>query len=154
MLAAGRLVALLAGVGGGALLLFFAGVALRRASAVFLAVAACAAEYGAFLGLQGTTVDRWAPLVAAALLLAAELGSRAAERSQPAPERAVVIRTLLWLLASTAAATALGAGLLAAAGAATGGLRLEAVGIAAAIVAVATPVALVARTRDSSGGRG
>jgi hypothetical protein len=148
VLATSRLVALLVGIGGFAVLLFVAGLVWRRRAPVFLAVAISATEYGAFLGLGAPAVDRWSPLVAAALFLAAELAYRATERSQPAPERAVFLRSLLWLFASAAGAAAVGAGLLAAAAGATGGLGSEALGVAAAIAALATLVALVARTRD------
>jgi hypothetical protein len=113
------------------------------------AVALCGTEYGVFLGLRGT-VDRWAPLVAAALFLGAELGFRATERSASAPAGAVVLRSALWLAAGVAGTAALGAVLLAAAGGAAAGLGLEALGVGAAVLALGLVVTLVARTRDSS----
>jgi hypothetical protein len=150
VLATERLVALVGGIGGLSLVLLSAAVALRAPGLLTWAVAVCGTEYAVFLGLRGGTVDRWAPLVAAALFLAAELGYRTTESSDPAAERSVVLRAMLWLGACVAGVAALGAVLLAAAGGAQAGLGLEALGVAAAVVALALVVVLVARTTDSS----
>jgi hypothetical protein len=149
-LATDRFVALLAGIGGFAALLLVTAFVWRWQAPIFFAVAVCATEYAVYLGLRGPTVDRWSPLVGAALFLAAEAAARATERSQPASERALFLRSLLWLFAAVTGAAALGAGLLAAAGGATAGLGLEALGVAAAIGVLAIPVALIGRTRDSA----
>jgi hypothetical protein len=140
-----RLPALLAGMGAASLLLMGAGVAARAPGAVAWAVALCGAEYGVFLGLRGGTVDRWAPLVAAALFIAAELGFRAVERSAPAPEGLVLVRAVLWLATVVAGTAALGAVLLAAAGGGGAGVGLEALGVAATVAALALVVLVVAR---------
>ena len=131
-------------------LLLAAAVAWRAPAAVAWAVALCGSEYGVFLALRGRSVDRWAPLVAAALFLAAELAFRATESARSAPERAIVLRGGLWLAAGVAGTAALGAVLLAAAGGTPAGVGLEALGVAAAVLTLAVLVGLVARTRDSS----
>jgi hypothetical protein len=133
------------GVGAASLLLLAAGVAVRRPALVGAAVAVCGAEYAVFLGFRGGTVDRWAPLVAAALFVGAELGYRAAEPSNPAPEPDLIVRSILWLVGGVLATTALGPVLLAAAGGAEAGLGLEALGVVAAATALVIVVALVAR---------
>jgi hypothetical protein len=150
VIAADRLVALMAGLGGFSLVLLLAAVGLRSPGLVAWAVAVYGAEYAVFLGFHGATVDRSAPVVAAALLVATELGYRVTEPSDPAPERAVVVRSIGWLFAAMVGAAALGAMLLAAAGAAHAGLALEALGAAAAVLALGFLIALVARTRDST----
>jgi hypothetical protein len=128
-------------------LLLGLGVAARAPAAVAWAVALCGAEYGVFLGLRGGTVDRWAPLVAAALFLAAELGFGAVGQRTPAPEGVLAVRSVLWLATGAGATAALGALLLAAAGGGGAGVGLEAVGVAATVAALAFVVLLVARAR-------
>ena len=113
------------------------------------AIAFGGAGYAVFLGLRGGTVDRWAPLVAAALFLAAELGYRTTEGSDSALERAVLVRSTLWLVAGAVGAAGLGSVLLAASGGVRAGQGLEALGVAAAVGAVAIVVSVVARARRS-----
>jgi hypothetical protein len=145
LLATDRLPAVIAGVGALSLLFFAAALALRSPGLVAWAIALCGAEYAVFLGFR-TTVDRWAPLVAAAVFFAAELAYRVTESSSdPAPERDVVVRSSLWLAGGVLAATALGSVLLAAAGGANAGLGFEALGVAATVAALAVVVAVVAR---------
>ena len=146
MLATDRYVALVAGVGGLALLSLAAAVVARSQVLVAWAVAFGGAEYAVFLALRGDTVDAWAPIVGAALFFAAELGCRATERADAAPEISVVARSMAALFGCVVAVAALGAVLLALAGGAEGGLGLEALGVAAAVVALALLVALAART--------
>jgi hypothetical protein len=134
----------IAAAGGLSFLFFVAALTLRSPGLVAWAVALCGAEYAVFLGFR-TTVDRWAPLVAAAVFLAAELGYRATESSDPAPERDVVLRSSLWLAGGVLATTALGSVLLAAAGGANAGLGFEALGVVATVAALALVVAVVAR---------
>jgi hypothetical protein len=144
LLATDRLQAVIAAAGGLSLLFFVGGVALRSPALVAWAVGLGGAEYAVFLGFR-TTVDRWAPLVAAALFLAAELGCRASESADPAPEGEVVLRGVFWVVGGVLAATALGSILLAAAGGANAGLGFEALGVAATIAALAFLVGVVAR---------
>jgi hypothetical protein len=144
LLATDRLAAVIAGVGAASLLFFLGALAFRSPGLVAWAVALCGAAYALFLGFR-SIVDRWAPLVAGAVLLAAELGFRASEGPEPVAEPDVVIRSVLWLVGSVLAAVALGAILLAAAGGANAGLGFEAFGVAATVAALALLVAVVAR---------
>lgn len=144
MLAADRFVAVVAGVGAAAVLFFAAGVAFRIFGLAAWGVTLCGAEYGVMLGFR-TTVDRWAPIVAATLFVAAELGFRAAESGDPIPDRDVTVRGGLWLAGGALVATALGSILLAAAGGANAGLGLEALGVAATIAVLTFLVGVVAR---------
>jgi hypothetical protein len=144
VLAADRLVAVVAGVGGAALVFFTAGVGFRIPGLAAWGVALCGAEYAVMLGFR-TTVDRWAPIVAAALFVAAELAFRAAESGDSTPDREVAVRSSLWLAGGALLATALGSILLAAAGGANAGLGFEALGVAATVAALAFLVGVVAR---------
>jgi hypothetical protein len=145
LLATDRLPAVIAGIGAASLLFFGGALAFRSPGLVAWAVALCGAEYAVLLAFR-TTVDRWAPLVAGALLLVAELGFRATEPPEPVAERDVVVRGSLWLAGSVLAAVALGSILLAAAGGASAGLGFEALGVAATIAALAFLVGVVARS--------
>jgi hypothetical protein len=146
-LASDRLVPLVAGIGALSALLLVAALVFRSPEVVAWAIAFCGAEYAVFLALRGGTVDRWAPLAAAALFLAAELGYGATEGSDSALEGVLVLRSVLWLVAAAAGAAALGAVLLTASGGASAGLGLEALGVAAAVGALAIVVSVVARAR-------
>ena len=144
LLATDRLPAVIAAAGGLSLVFLAAALALRSPALVAWAIGVGGAEYAVFLGFR-TTVDRWAPLVGAALFLAAELGFRASESADPAPEGDVVLRGAFWLMGGVLAAIAVGSILLAAAGGANAGLGFEALGVAATIAALAFLVAVVAR---------
>ena len=148
-LASDRLVPLVAAIGGFSVLLLVAALAFRSPETVAWAIAFSGAEYAVFLALRGGTVDRWAPLVAAALFGAAELGYRATEGSHSALEGAVVLRSILWLVVAAGGAAALGSILLTASGGARAGLGFEALGVAAAVGALAIVVSVVARARRS-----
>jgi hypothetical protein len=144
VLAADRIVAAVASLGGASLVFFVVGVALRVPGLTAWSVVLCGVEYALVLGFR-TTVDRWAPIVAAALFVAAELGFRCTEPVEPAPDRDVVLRSILWLAGGALVAVAVGSILLAAAGGANAGLGLEAVGVAATVAALAFLVGVVAR---------
>jgi hypothetical protein len=150
VLATERVAVVLAGIGCLALALLALALVTRWPPLVAWAVAACGADYGLYLGLREQVVDRWAPLVAAALFLAAELGFRLVEPREPVPQREVVVRTTFWLAAGILAAATLAAVLLAAAGGGRAGLTLEAVGAAAAVVVVTLVVAVASRATRSS----
>jgi hypothetical protein len=131
-------------VGGTSLLFFAAAVGFRLPALLAWAIALVGAEYAVFLSFR-TTVDRWAPLVAGVVFLAAELGYRAIEPSDPVPERDVVARGALWLVGGVLTAVALGSVLLAAAGGANAGLGFEALGVVATVAALSFLVGVVAR---------
>jgi hypothetical protein len=106
------------------------------------ATALAAAAYAAGLALGDGSVDQWAPLVAAGLVAAAELGEWAIEAARPAQVDAGILRVRAATIAALAAAGA-GAGwlLLLASDAGTGGLAITAAGL----VATAAAMLLVAR---------
>jgi hypothetical protein len=114
-----------------------AGVAGRWSILVQAALSLLLVEYAGFL-LERGEVDARAPLFAAGLLVAGELGYAALE--PPATRRAFA-RGAALLAGLAAAAAALGTLLLAAAAASGGSLAEEIVGFAAA----AATIALVAR---------
>jgi hypothetical protein len=145
VLARSRLLVVLASVGGVSLLAFAAALVFRSPALAAWGLAASGTEYGLFLGFRGGTVDRWAPLVAAAVFLAAELGYRALEPPEPVPERTVVLRGVAWLLGGVLGTTLVGSVLLAASGGGTAGLGLEALGASAAVTALGLVVAVVWR---------
>jgi hypothetical protein len=149
-LAADRVTGIVAALGGLAVLLLALAVTGRWPAMAAWAVAVGGAEYAVFLATREPIVDRWAPLVAGALFVAAELGFRAVEPSAPAVERAAVLRSILWLATGFAGTAAFGAVILAAAGGARAGIGLEVLGAAAAVAALALVVGVVARASDSS----
>jgi hypothetical protein len=109
----------------------------RRESGVVWAIALAAAAYAAALGLAGGPTDPGAPLVAAGLVAAAEVGQWAVELARPAsvapgiaPRRAA---TILLLAAVGAAA---GWALLLVSDAGPGGIALTAAGLVAAAAAM------------------
>jgi hypothetical protein len=142
-----RLVAPIAATGGAAVAFFLLGLAFRWPGGVAFAIAVAGAEYGVFLGFRGGSVDSRAPLVAAALFLAAEVGFRVLDPSSTAAEREVVARGAFWLVGGIVGTAVLGSLLLVAAGGATAGLWLEAIGIAAAVAALAVVVGAVSSSR-------
>jgi len=134
----------MAAVGGMSLLVFAAAVGFRFPALLAWAIVLVGAEYAVFLEFR-STVDRWAPLFAGAVFLAAELGYRAIEPPDPVSERDVVARGVLWLAGEVLTAVALGSVLLAAAGGANAGLGFEALGVLATVAALSFLVVLVAR---------
>jgi hypothetical protein len=122
-----------------------AGVAGHWAVLVQTAFSLLLGEYAAFL-LERGDVDARAPLFAAGLIAAAELGYAALE--PPATTRAL-LRGAALLAVVAAGAAALGVLLLAAAAASGGSLAEEIVGFAAATAAIAlvARLAWTARTR-------
>jgi hypothetical protein len=112
------------GAAGGALMAF--ALATRWRSVFPFGLALVGASYAVFLGVRNGAVDEWAPAVAAALFVAAELGFWSLERSPSRSEGAVLLRRI--------AATG-----------ASGGVGLEAAGVAAAVLAVAAIARLASR---------
>jgi hypothetical protein len=143
--ATNRLGAVIAAVGGASVLFFAAALAWRLPALAAWGVAGCASEYGLFLGFRGGTLDRWAPLVGAALFLAAELGYRAMARNEPEPDRELAVRSVLWLVGYVLGAAIAGAILLDVAGRGHTGLGLEAAGAGAAVAVLAVVAAVVSR---------
>ncbi len=125
-------------VGALAVTLLVLALATRWSPLLACALIAFGGEYAAFLLLSSGAVDARAPVVAAALLVVAELGYWSLERGIPAAPLRVVLRRLAMLLALASASVPVGILVLAASGASLGrGLVLEAAGVAAAAAAVA-----------------
>jgi hypothetical protein len=129
-----------AAAGGGLAVALVAGGLLARVPAFVTAgLVLLGAEYGAVLAIESEPLDRGAPVVAAALFLAAELAWWSLElRTRIAAEAGSYLRRLAFVLGLTIAALALGAGVLALVDAVrVGGLAVELAGAAAAVAAVA-----------------
>lgn len=129
-----------------AALVLAAGLALRVAPAIPVAVALLGAEYVALLGFEGEALDTRAPIVAAALLAVAELGHWSLElRERVADEAGTSLRRVGLLAGLLVGALALGVVLLALAEAVSAaGPVVDLLGAAAAVSALAL-LALAAR---------
>jgi hypothetical protein len=140
-----RLPAVVGGVGtvGGALMAF--AFATRWRNVFPFGIALVGASYGGFLAIRNGAVDRWAPAVAAALFVAAELGYWSLERSPSRSERTVVLRRLAGLVGGTVVTALIGSLVLLIATGAAGGVLLEAAGVAAAVLALAAIARLASR---------
>jgi hypothetical protein len=131
------------GVAGGALMAF---ALFTRWRSVFpVGIALVGASYGAFLAIHNGAVDQWAPAVAAALFVAAELGFWSLERSPSRSERAVLLRRLAGLVGAAVVTALVGSLVLVVATGASGGVPLEAAGVGAAVLAVAAIARLASR---------
>lgn len=124
-------------VGGAAVFLLVVGLALGRTAAVPWAIAGLGVAYAATLG--GDDLDGRVPLYAAGLLVTAELAYWSLQlRAGARDEAGMAIRRVIGLLAAAAVALVAGTLLIAVAHVPLrGGLVVEAVGIAAAIGALA-----------------
>jgi len=132
--------------GAGAVLLLATGFLLRFPAFVPWSLVPLVGEYAAFILLEGR--DPFAPLVAAAVVLVAELGYWGVE-PQALPARRVAVRRAATLVLVAAAAAGVAAFVLGASELALGGgLGLEALGVAAAVGALALLAAL-ARSRPA-----
>ncbi len=113
-------------------------------------LAGVGAGYTVFLSLRTGTVDPRAPIVCAALFAAAELAFWSVEARTGGSERIVVVRRLALVGGGALGAAVLGGLLLVLAASTSGGVGLEAIGVLAAILALALLAALAARARDSA----
>jgi hypothetical protein len=136
-LAADRAGALLGALGGLGVALLVLGAALRLAEALPLGIALVGAEYGLFIALGDETVRLGVPLVAGALIAAAELGYSAVEPPLVRAPLGIKLRRAARLLALVAGGVAVSALVLAAAVADVGGSAgVQLIGLAAAVAAV------------------
>jgi hypothetical protein len=122
------------------------GLVFRWWLAVAWGLALFGAEYALFLRLRPDAVDSRAPLVAAALLVAAELAFGAVAEEGVRYERSLVASEGLTLVGAAFATVLAGGFLLLVAGTANAGVALEAVGALAAVCAVGL-LARIARGR-------
>ncbi len=119
-----------------------AAILARWESGVVWAIALSAGAYAAGLALGSGSPDRWAPLVAAGLVGAAELGQWAIELARPAASEGGISRRRGATVAAVMVAGA-GAGwlMLLVSNAGSGGLELTAAGL----LATAAAMVLVSR---------
>ena len=144
-MASDRLPAVVGGIGAvGGVVIAFA-FATRWRSAFPFGLALVGASYGVFLAVRNGTVDRWAPAVAAALFVAAELGYWSLERSPSRSEGAVLLRRAGGVLGAAVVTALVGTLVLVVATGVAGGIALEAAGVAAAVLAVAAIARLASR---------
>ena len=136
---------ILAALAATGILALLAGAVLRVAEALTAAIALVGAEYAAFLVLDHETLDPAAPLVAVALVLAAELGQTALEPPLVRAGAGLTVRRAARVGLRTAVAAAVALLVLAVSVARIrSGLGVELLGIAAAVAAIGL-VALLAR---------
>jgi len=135
-------------LGGLALSFLAAGLTTRSAAALGWGLAALGGEYAVLFAAQGRALDEAAPVYAAGLVLVAELAFWSVERRIAAwSDPAIAERRLAQLLGVCVGAAAVAALVLVVAAASVGGgLALEAIGVAAAIGALALLGVLVRRT--------
>lgn len=133
------------GVGVVGCLLMALALFTRWKSTLPFGLALVGASYGVFLAIHNGAVDQWAPAVAAALFVAAELGFWSLERSPSHGERVVLLRRLAGLSGGAVVSALAGSLILVIATGASGGVGLEAAGVAAAVLAVAVIARLAAR---------
>jgi hypothetical protein len=131
------------GIAGAGLMAF--ALFTRWRSAFPFGIALVGASYGVFLAIHNGAVDQWAPAVAAALFVAAELGFWSLERSPSRSERAVLLRRVAGLAAAAVVTALVGSLVLVVATGASGGVPLEAAGVGAAVLAVAAIARLASR---------
>jgi hypothetical protein len=118
----------------------------RSETGVVWSIALAAAAYAGALALGPQAVDGWAPLVAAGLVSAGELGQWAVELARPATRDAAIGRRRAATVAVVAAGgAAVGWLMLLAADAGSGSLVLVVAGLAAAAAAIALVARLAPR---------
>jgi hypothetical protein len=103
------------------------------------------ASYGVYVALRNGSVDARAPVIAAALIFVAELGFWSLERAPSRSEGTVLVRRAAALAAGVVLTAFLGSLLLVLTTGVTGGVGLEAAGVAAAVLAVAAIARLASR---------
>jgi hypothetical protein len=130
--AADRVPGVVAAVGCAGCALLAVALMLRRPSVVPVALALVGGAYGVYVSFRGAVVDPRAPLVAAALFLAAETASWSLEPGGARPERSVALRRAVAVAAGAVATGLVGSLVLVAASGRSGGVGLEAAGVAAA----------------------
>ncbi len=145
-----RLSQLVWGVGAAGVALAVIGLVRPWPLVVAAAIAVVGAAYAVAFAVGPRTVDEWAPLVAAGLFLAAELGFWSIEPSAARRERAIVVRRLLFLAVAALGVALIGSVLLYVASSASGGIGLESLGVAAAVAALSIVALLARRARESS----
>jgi hypothetical protein len=149
VVAGDRLSEVVLGVGAFGVLLAGVAIVARLPSVFPVALAAVGASYATFLGLKGGALDRWAPLVAASLLVGAEVGFWALEPGTGRGGGIVVARRVVGLVGGALLTALVAVLVLALTSGVTGGVALEAVGVGAAVLTLAAIALLAMRSRPS-----
>jgi ferric hydroxamate transport system permease protein len=108
------------------------------------------AAYTVYLALRPGTVDPRAPIVAAILFGAAELGFWSLEPHAARNERVVIARRLALIVGTALGAALLASVVLVVASSASGGVLLEAIGMVAAVATLAVVALLAWRSGNST----
>jgi hypothetical protein len=139
MVRADRLSGVVGGIGLAAVIFLAAALAGRFEGLLPWALVLAGAAYAAFLVIRGSTIDAYAPIYGAGLLLVAELAYWSMEhrRASPPHEGLAVRRGTLVLAGCVGAGGVAGLILAMAELSISGGLWLEALGVAAAVGSVA-----------------
>jgi hypothetical protein len=132
-----------AGVAGCALIAF--ALFTRWRSPFPFGLALVGASYGVDVALSNGSVDARAPVIAAALFAVAELGFWSLERTPSHSEGSVLVRRAAALASGVVLTAFLGSLLLVLTTGVTGGVGLEAAGVAAAVLALAAIARLASR---------
>jgi hypothetical protein len=135
MLRSDRFGPLVGGVGLAAVLALVAALAFRSEGLLPWALALAGGEYAAFLAIREGSIDGYAPIYGAGLLLVAELASWSIERRVGVQRgEGLIARRATLLIVVCVAAGGVGGLILAMAEASVGGgVWLEALGVAAAV---------------------
>jgi hypothetical protein len=139
-----RLRVVVIGVGSAGCLLAALAFPRRWATLLPLGLVGVGGCYGLFVALQGGSVDAAAPIVAATLYAAAELGYWSLERGARY-RRVIVARRLGGVALGALAAALVGSLVLVAASGVSGGVALEALGVAAALLTLGAIALLASR---------
>ena len=132
-----RLVVLVVALGVAALLALLLGLLVGWTALVPWSLALCGAEYAAFLVIRGESIDAYAPLYGAGLLLVAELAHWALEPETSGAEPGLLSRRVSLVAATCLTAGGVGGLVLSVSELVVhGGLVLEAFGVAAAVAAL------------------
>jgi hypothetical protein len=134
-----------AGIGAAGWALAALAIAGRWPSLLPLGLAGVGAGYAVFVSLRAGTADPRAPIVCGAFFAAAELAFWSMEVRAGRGERIVVIRRIVLVVVGALGAALLGALLLVLAGSTSGGVGLEAIGVLAAVLALALVAGLAGR---------
>jgi len=135
-------------VGALAMSLLAVGLAARSGPVLGWGLAALGGEYGVLFAAEGRALDELTPVYAGAFVLVAELAFWSIERRVPAWSEPTLVERRLARLAATCIGAAGVAALVIVVSAASGGggIALEAIGVVAAIGALALVAVLVQRS--------
>ena len=144
--AGGRLREVVLAIGAAGLAVMLAALLLRRPAPLPVGLALVGGAYALYVSLHGGSADEWAPVIAAGLFVAAELGFWSLERADARAERTVLLRRVAYLGLAGLFGALVGSLVLGLTTSAGGSLPLEAFGVAAAVATVAAIALLASRS--------